>query len=102
MQILEKSIQKKVISYARSHDFIALKINVGSQSGWPDYVLIDPDGWHVWIEFKKPGEELRPLQVHRKTQLTERGIPVTVIDNEELGIEYIDILVAARVYEESN
>lgn len=99
---LEKKIQKNVVEYARKKNFIALKVNVGSQRGWPDYVLIDPDGWHVWMEFKKPGEEPEPLQIHRAIQLTERGILVYVIDSEKQGKDAIDVMVSARVPEESH
>jgi hypothetical protein len=99
---LEKTIQKSVIDYARKNDFISLKVNVGAQRGWPDYLLVDPEGWHVWIEFKKPGKEPDPLQAYRALQLTERGVAVLVVDSKEKGISYVDQMVAARLPKESD
>lgn len=100
--LAEKHVQKKVIDYARSKGFLALKINVGSQRGYPDYVLIDPEGWHVWIEFKKKDEKLRKLQDYRRAELMSRTVLVLVVDNAEDGIAYVDDLVTARVSEKSD
>lgn len=99
---LEKKTQKSVIEYARSQGFIALKINVGSQRGWPDYILIDPQGWHVWIEFKKLGQKPSPLQDFRAEELRSRNVLVVVVDTQEGGYEIVDSLVAARVSKESD
>lgn len=90
----ESSIQHKVIKYAVAHHFICLKLNIGSQRGWPDYLLIDPDGEHSYIEFKAPGQKPRPIQQYRLDLLSNRGIAVCVCDNEEVGYEFIDSMVS--------
>ena len=99
---LEKKIEKKVCDYAKKNGFLALKINVVGERGWPDRLFIDPDGWCVWIEFKAPGKKPDPIQQHRMEDLMNRGIPVFVIDNEEIGLAVIKELVAARVPKESD
>jgi hypothetical protein len=99
---LEKKIEKKVCEYAKTKGFLTLKINVVGERGWPDRLLIDPDGWPVWIEFKAPGKEPDPIQIHRHGQLATRNHFVIVIDNEEEGIELIDNLVASRIPDESD
>jgi hypothetical protein len=102
VKLAEKHIQQKVVKYARELDFLCIKINVGSQRGFPDYVFIDPQGWHCWIEFKKPGSSPRPLQIYRGTQLTERNVAVFVVDSYEKGKEIVDAMVASRIPEESD
>ena len=98
----EKSIQKKVVSYARKHGHIALKVNVGSQKGWPDYLFIDKEGYHYWIEFKNVGEKPSQFQVYRASLLMQRGVAVFLCDNYEQGKEIIDAVESARVSGKGN
>ena len=100
--MLEKSIERKVCHYARSKDFLTPKIHVVGESGWPDRLLIDPEGWCIWIEFKAPGKKPDALQGYRMEQLMNRGMPVFVVDNEEDGIELINRLDSARLPKKSN
>jgi hypothetical protein len=102
MPVLEKKIEKKVCEYAQKHGFLTPKVTVVSERGWPDRCFIDRDGFHLWVEFKQEGKPLKPIQIYRCTQLTERGVSVLVIDDIEQGKEYVDALVAARVSKESD
>jgi len=102
MPLLEKKIERRVCHYARSKGFLTPKINVVGETGWPDRLLIDPDGWCVWVEFKAPGKKPDAIQTYRIEQLTSRRIPVFVIDDEEYGIELINRLDSARVPKEGD
>lgn len=73
MSVLEKDIEGKASDYAESIGYISLKVRVTGQRGWPDHVFINRNGYHVWIEFKKPGEKPSKLQYHRLWQLIEQG-----------------------------
>lgn len=97
----EKKIQHRVVGYAGKHGILALKVNIGSQKGWPDYLFIDGQGYHFWIEFKAPGKEPTPLQAYRAAQLADRGVAVFTVDNYEHGKKIIDAVVASRLPEES-
>ena len=82
MQVLESSIERAAVKYARSWKCILLKIE--GQMGWPDRLLLCPNGTSMFIEFKRPGESLRPLQKH--IQMTLRGMQFRAeeVDNLEL------------------
>lgn len=94
---LEKDIERKVCEYAKSKGILTPKIRVIGERGWPDRIFIDQEGWHVYWEFKRPGERLEPIQAYRIAELAKRHIISLIIDNEEEGIEYVDKMVAARV-----
>jgi hypothetical protein len=100
--LAEKHIQNKVVEYARSKDFLAFKINIGSQKGWPDYLFIDLEGYSFWMEFKEKSKKPNPMQLHRASQLMERNIPVFLCDNVEEGKGIIDAVDAARLSKESD
>lgn len=54
----------------------------GAAAGWPDDLFLFRDGRHWWVEFKKPGGEATPLQAERHREMRERGVDVSVIDDE--------------------
>jgi hypothetical protein len=57
---------------------------VEKRKGWPDRLLICPNGEVAWIEFKKPGGSLRPLQAHFQKTLCEMHFVCLEIDNLDL------------------
>ena len=75
----EASLEQKCRGIAESRGFILLKIK-GSR-GWPDRLLLRSGGRVTWIEFKKPGEVPRPLQVYHLEQLRQRGYRAVWVDN---------------------
>jgi hypothetical protein len=88
----EASIQKAVVTYAKRHDMIAIKQSTAGRygtSGWPDYLFITPAGLAFFIEFKREGLTLTPLQQQRMTELQGR-IPAFMVDNVPLGKSIID------------
>ncbi len=99
---LEKKIEHDVCKYARTKGFLTPKLNVVGERGWPDRMFIDPDGWVIFIEFKKKGKPCEPIQIYRQGILAARNFVVLVCDDIEEGKELVDELVAARVSEESN
>lgn len=97
----EGKIQDDVIKYAREkHGCLVKKNEVGRyfiQSGWPDAVFfpqrqIGGERGHVpfFIEFKRPGGKLTPLQEHVKDELGARGYNVYVVDGKVQGKRIID------------
>jgi len=90
MSVLEKDVEGKASKYAESIGYLSLKINVVAQRGWPDHLYINPHGYHVWIEFKKPGEKPSKLQDHRLKQLREQGAEADWTDNYEEACWILD------------
>lgn len=76
MSVLEKDIEQTVVKWAKENNFLALKVKF-NENGYPDRLFISPYGHTVFIEFKRPGEEPRPLQSHRIAELIKRGVPAT-------------------------
>lgn len=56
------------------------KWNAGS-AGWPDRIILLPDGKLGFVELKSPGKKPRKLQLHRHEQIRRRGFLVFVIDD---------------------
>lgn len=91
----ERRIQYRVVGHARKIGCLALKINIGAQKGWPDYLFVTPSGKHFWIEFKAPGKKPSVLQEYRIGLLTECGASVFICDNADVGEEIVNDMVSA-------
>ena len=54
---------------------------ISGTAGWPDRIVLLPDGKVGFVEVKAPGEEPRILQLHRHEQLRQLGYQVYVLDH---------------------
>jgi hypothetical protein len=88
--IKEKDIQSKVVDYARKAGCIARKLDFGQ--GWPDYLFLF-NGQVLFIEFKRPGEKPKPLQLHVHKLLESHGFVVQVVNTVDEGTWFVDLLV---------
>ena len=81
----EKTIEYALVRRVRQAGGLCEKWNAGT-AGWPDRILLFPDGRVAFVEVKAPGEKPRPLQVHRHEQLRALGFQVYVLDSiEQIG-----------------
>lgn len=63
----------------------------GAEVGWPDIIVLGQVGGHVaWIETKRPGEPLRPIQEERKREIESRGGWYLKIDELETTHAMLD------------
>ena len=60
-----------------------LKLVVPGQKGFPDRLVLEPGAVVYFIEWKKKGKNLEPMQELRKAELENLGFKVSVMD--ELG-----------------
>jgi hypothetical protein len=81
MPVLEKDVEGRASDYAESIGYISLKVRVTGQRGWPDHLFINRNGYHLWIEFKKPKKKPSKLQEHRIKQLDDQGADASWTDN---------------------
>ncbi len=88
--MLEKEIEKKIVTYAKSKDFLAYKFASPSNRSVPDRLCIGPTGNIFFIEFKREGEMPTKLQEYTFKILRARGITVAVIDDYNNGKLLID------------
>lgn len=81
--MLEKQIERKLVTAVRMRGGICPKWVSPGLDGVPDRVILFPDGRMAFAETKAPGKKLRPLQAKRKAQLEGLGFRVFVIDGTE-------------------
>lgn len=94
----EKAIQSSIVSFFKELEKAGKPIFVERrQAGGYSYKMGIPDlyivinGQHVEIEVKRPGGELRPMQVKFKEMCERRHIHYLCADNLDIVKEYIRI-----------
>ena len=75
----EKYIEQQLTKKAKRRGGLCEKWNSGT-AGWPDRLILLPDGKVGFVEVKAPGKEPRALQLHRHKQLRALGYLVFVLD----------------------
>ncbi len=76
----EKYIEQQLGVEVKKRGGRCEKWNSGT-AGWPDRIVLLPDGKFGFVEVKAPGKEPRPLQVRRHRQLEVLGYRVYVLDD---------------------
>lgn len=69
---LEKDIEKRAVEYGLKLEYYILKLNGEGNRGKLDRLFVNLVGEHIYIEFKRPGEVLRPDQWLHVRDLTRR------------------------------
>lgn len=77
----ESRIERALLTKARRAGFECLKMVSPGRAGVPDRLLLLPNGAHLFVEVKAPGEKLRPLQEKCKEQFERLGHKVEVVDS---------------------
>lgn len=90
---LEKVIEEKVCSHARSLGCLVYKFTSPSRRSVPDRLFILPGGRVVMIEFKRAGAKPTPSQEVEIEKLWKQGVKVYVIDNVEEGKRLVTLEV---------
>lgn len=88
--MLERSVEKPVVEYFRRRGCVCLKLNLIGSTGWPDRLILAPGGRLAFVEFKRPGEQLRRNQPQRVQLLRNLGFYVGVFDNVEESIRELE------------
>ena len=76
----EKQIESKLTKSVKKLGGLCEKWNAGT-SGWPDRIILFPDGNIAFAEIKAPNQKPRRLQTARHNALMKLGFRVYVIDN---------------------
>ena len=79
MQVLESSIERTCTDIAKEHRCLLVKIK--AVRGFPDRMLLTPFGRITFMEFKRPKEDLGPLQAYIQEELTRLGFISLRIDS---------------------
>ena len=80
----EQQIQKKIIDRHEADGWMSVKFMKCNKNGWPD-LQFHRNGITKFVEVKKPGGRIAPLQKYRIEQLRKQGFEAVVMN----GIESI-------------
>lgn len=75
---LESAVQRKIIQRYEKEGYLVVKIDLCNKPGFPDLMLLK-DGKASFVEVKRPGGKVRPLQEYRHRQLRDLGFDVSVM-----------------------
>lgn len=78
----EKVIEQQLVKEVHRRGGLCEKWTSGT-SGWPDRIVLLPDGKMGFVEVKAPGKVPRAIQLHRHKQLRSLGYKVYVVDRPE-------------------
>lgn len=88
ISILEGKIEKRLKNEIEKLNGKAYKFSSPGNNGVPDRIIL-LKGKCYFVELKKPGEDLRPLQKAVKKKFKKLGFNVYVIDSIEKVGEFI-------------
>lgn len=77
----ESDIERKFVKIVKSKGGLCLKFVSPNFNGVPDRLILFTGGRVAFVEFKRSGETLRPLQIYRKKQLEKLGFSVYCVDD---------------------
>jgi hypothetical protein len=75
----ESILEQRCKRYAEGYGALLLKFQ--GMKGYPDRLLLVPPNEIVFLEFKKPGGVLAPLQAFFLQKLTDMGFAAHEVDN---------------------
>ena len=78
----EQAIQSKISKHFESKGYLVVKLIKTNRNGIPDLMLLK-DGSTRFIEVKKKGGIIAPLQKYRIEQLRKMGFEAVVMDGIE-------------------
>lgn len=87
---LESEIETKVVDKAKKiFSVISFKLALKHDAGWPDRVFLIPGGVPFFIEFKRSGDDARPLQKFRHELLRKLGYDIELHDDYDTAMAAI-------------
>lgn len=94
---LERSIEKRVVDWAKGHGWRTRKMNGLGYNSWPDRMFLLHDGLIAFVEFKRLGKVPTEQQLDLINELKGRGFNAEYFDNSDGAIQYLKALGAGRV-----
>jgi hypothetical protein len=79
--MLESTIERACVLVA--HDLKCKLIKIRAVKGFPDRMLLTPYGTVVFVEFKRPGETLQPLQEYTQSELQRMNFQSLMVTSKE-------------------
>lgn len=79
-EMLESAVERALVKGARARAAWAVKMTPAGHAGFPDRIILAPDGRVAFVELKRPGGRVRPLQEATIRRLRALGFRVEVLD----------------------
>ena len=89
--VSEKAIEAYLVRRVKDLSGVCLKYSNPGVVGYPDRVVLLPDGFTVWVELKSKGKQPNKVQQLRIKQLRDMGHNVAVVN----GKDQVDLLLQA-------
>lgn len=89
--ISEKQVEAKLVKLCKDYQILTFKLLPFLCAGLPDRIVISRRGLY-FVELKRPGGKLRPLQERMIAKLTDYGQTVHVLDNYEQVTNFINLI----------
>lgn len=86
--LLERDLEAYFTRQCKKKSLLTLKLHVRFARGWPDRIVVLSGGNILWVELKRPGGKVSPLQAKVHKELQNLGHDVHVIDSKE-GIDSV-------------
>lgn len=87
-QVSEKVIEKYLFDSVKALGGVCLKYSNPNMAGFPDRVVLLPDGITFWVELKSKGKKPTEIQQIRIKYMMSIGHDVFVIDSKE-GVDEV-------------
>lgn len=81
-QLKERDIERHLVKQAGRHNILCYKFTSPSNNGVPDRLLIG-HGQTIFVEVKRPGEKVRPLQQVVINDMIKHGATVHIVDTKK-------------------
>jgi len=88
---IEQAACRKIL---QRYGIKSIKLTPSQSTGYPDRLFFMPGGRPLFIEFKRPGEQLRPKQRYIMRQLQKLGYNVHVCDSDQDAIKVVRNCIA--------
>lgn len=87
-ELLERDLERYFSTQCKKRGLMTLKLHVRFSRGWPDRVVLFPNGKLIWVELKRSGGKPTPLQIKTIGQMQQYGQTVHIVDSKE-GIDSV-------------
>ena len=81
--LLERDLERYFSAQCKKHGLLTLKLHVRFARGWPDRIVPLENGEVLWVELKRPGGKVAPIQAKVHNDLGKLGHTVHVLDSKE-------------------
>lgn len=92
----ERVYEDQFVTHCKSLGFPCLKLRVDGQDGFPDRTVLT-DGGACFVEFKRPGQRLRPQQRLFKNQIEHLGYSYCIAYCLDDAVQFLSLFLEGEI-----